>query len=286
MSEKPLTHTPHRCVTCGNEFTGKYCNACGEKILQAEERTLGHFFGEFIHLFTHADSKFLKSLKYLLLRPGFLTSEYLQGRRKLYTPPLTLFFIANLLYFLIVPLDTLNTKYVSQLEAQPYSESIRHLADQKQAEHQWTVEEISERYDAKSGVNSKLLLILLVLGFSVPVSLLFYSRNQYFFNHLVFATEFLNYLIFYILMAVPFLLFLIFGLLSALGVPVSLDVNSGGALILLLILIWGFLALAARRVYRQHWALTLVKTLLLFISFTCLVFLYRFMLFHLTIRML
>src|SRR4051812_37895474 len=93
------------CASCGHILNGKFCSQCGEKVLRKEDKSILHFFEEFFHMLTHADSKFLKSLKYLITKPGFLTREYLAGRRKLYASPLSLFFIGNLIYLLILPVD-------------------------------------------------------------------------------------------------------------------------------------------------------------------------------------
>lgn len=72
----------NQCASCGAALQGKFCSECGEKKLNEKDKSVMHFFEEFIHILTHADSKFLKSLKYLITKPGFLTSEHLAGRRK------------------------------------------------------------------------------------------------------------------------------------------------------------------------------------------------------------
>ena len=183
------------CVSCNAELQGKFCSACGEKVLHDKERTIGHFFGEFFHVLTHADSRFLKSLKYIFTRPGFLTNEFIRGRRKLYTAPLAMFVIGNLLYFLFSPVDALNTPYASQVQYQKYSATVRPIAEQRISQSQLTREQFIRKYDANSAKASKVILILMVFLFSVPVSLLFYSNTRYYVDHLTFATEVINVVI-------------------------------------------------------------------------------------------
>ncbi|NNF67655.1 MAG: DUF3667 domain-containing protein [Gammaproteobacteria bacterium] len=48
------------------------------------------------------DSRVWRTLFPLLRRPGFLTTEYLRGRRVHYTPPLRLYLVTSLIFFLFV----------------------------------------------------------------------------------------------------------------------------------------------------------------------------------------
>ena len=58
------------------------------------------------------DSKFLKSLKPLLFKPGFLTNEYIVGRRIRYIPPLRLYLFISLIFFFILALNPHKAKMV------------------------------------------------------------------------------------------------------------------------------------------------------------------------------
>jgi hypothetical protein len=49
------------CKNCGNQFLGKYCNECGEKVYTEHDKTFSHFLGETFHFITHWDSKILKA---------------------------------------------------------------------------------------------------------------------------------------------------------------------------------------------------------------------------------
>jgi len=48
------------------------------------------------------DSRMWRTLQCLLLKPGFLSSEHVQGRRARYTPPVRLYLVASILAFLMV----------------------------------------------------------------------------------------------------------------------------------------------------------------------------------------
>jgi hypothetical protein len=273
------------CASCGHILEGRFCSQCGEKVLRVEDKGLRHFFEEFFHGLTHADSKFLKSIKYLFTKPGFLTSEYLNGRRKLYASPLNLFFVANLVYLLIGPVDALNSHYVSQIRGQFYSGMITKQATGKMEHKKWTMAQMEEHYNSESGKVSKLLLIVFVFLFSLPVSMVFYTRDGYYSDHLVFATEFANFIILVVLTLLPYLLAIPLLLYVSLSKHrLHLNMNSDFTFVVLALILFSYLLIAAKRVYRTNWLIP--KTLLLLVSTVAVVTLYRFILFQVTISLL
>jgi uncharacterized protein DUF3667 len=54
---------------------------------------------DLVHEFLHVDSKIFRSVKLLLLKPGFLTREYFEGRRVRYVSPLRLYLVFSVIYF-------------------------------------------------------------------------------------------------------------------------------------------------------------------------------------------
>ena len=91
---------PRLCDNCGAELSGHYCSRCGQRA-ETEAHTVGHFMREAIEAFTHFDSRFWGTLRPLLRRPGFLTREYFAGRRARYLPPLRLYLIMSVLFFVL-----------------------------------------------------------------------------------------------------------------------------------------------------------------------------------------
>ena len=49
---------------------------------------------------THADSRLWRTLAALLFKPGHLTREFLAGRRARYLPPVRLYLVLSVLFFL------------------------------------------------------------------------------------------------------------------------------------------------------------------------------------------
>jgi hypothetical protein len=88
------------CENCGAEVTLRYCGACGQR-LEPPVHTLWHFTHVAAEDLTHADSRLWRTLGALLFRPGFLTAEFLAGRRARYLPPLRLYLVVSVAFFLV-----------------------------------------------------------------------------------------------------------------------------------------------------------------------------------------
>lgn len=99
-----MSHRPERkekdCLNCGTIVHGKYCHVCGQENTEPKESFWGmvtHFFNDI----THFDGKFFTTLKILLLRPGFLSAEYVRGKRMSYLNPVRMYVFTSALFFLI-----------------------------------------------------------------------------------------------------------------------------------------------------------------------------------------
>lgn len=92
------------CANCGAPLTGKYCSQCGQRHHEVPVHHFWHFVSEAFEDLTHADSRLWRTLIALLFRPGFLTREFLDGRRVRYLPPVRLYLVLSVLFFLIVAL--------------------------------------------------------------------------------------------------------------------------------------------------------------------------------------
>lgn len=95
----PLMDTPQRtCPNCGAPAHGPYCYACG----QSEKgmiRHLSEVMSDLADIVFNVDSRIFHSLWDLYIRPGFLTTEYLAGRRARYVTPFRLFFFLSIIAF-------------------------------------------------------------------------------------------------------------------------------------------------------------------------------------------
>ncbi len=101
MSIAGVTSSPPTpcCANCGVLLVGLYCHGCGQSA-EDFERSLGSLLGETVESLFHADGRLLHTLPPLVFRPASLTREYLAGRRTSQTPPLRLFLVVILLFFI------------------------------------------------------------------------------------------------------------------------------------------------------------------------------------------
>jgi hypothetical protein len=101
VSAPPLpAPQPPACENCGKPLAGEYCAACGQRH-EPHVHTLGHFASEAFESVTHADSRLWRTLGYLLVKPGFLSREFFNGKRARYLPPFRLYLVISLLFFVV-----------------------------------------------------------------------------------------------------------------------------------------------------------------------------------------
>jgi hypothetical protein len=96
----PQTEPPEACANCAAPLAGEYCAQCGQRRFRPEDRRLPRLLGQFLEALTDLDSRAWRSVRALLLQPGRLTQDWFAGRRARWLPPVALFLLANLVYFL------------------------------------------------------------------------------------------------------------------------------------------------------------------------------------------
>ena len=88
------------CLNCNAEVQSKYCHVCGQENIEPFE-TAWHLVTHFFNDITHFDGKFFNTLKYLITRPGFVSKEYMVGRRASYLNPVRMYVFTSAIFFLI-----------------------------------------------------------------------------------------------------------------------------------------------------------------------------------------
>jgi hypothetical protein len=92
------------CANCGATLNGAYCHACGQS--SHIHRSLLHMLEEVLHGIFHFDTKAWRTIPALILRPGHLTKEYIEGKRTSYVSPLALFLFLIFLMFFVFSYTT------------------------------------------------------------------------------------------------------------------------------------------------------------------------------------
>lgn len=93
------------CLNCGTALVAnaRFCSQCGQDTAN-HPPSLMEFVHEFVSHYIAVEGTLWKSLWGLMAKPGFLTREYLAGRKQRYVLPLRLLLTLGLLFFLALKL--------------------------------------------------------------------------------------------------------------------------------------------------------------------------------------
>ena len=92
-----------QCLNCKTSLKQhcKYCSVCGQSTLNLHQSFTKVAF-QALHEMLDIDGRLATTLKILLFSPGRLSKEFVEGRRIRYTPPLRMYLVISLLFFVIV----------------------------------------------------------------------------------------------------------------------------------------------------------------------------------------
>lgn len=89
------------CLNCGHTVEDRYCPHCGQENIELKEDAL-HMLSHTIADYFHFEHKFFGTLKPLLLKPGFLTKEYVAGKRMSYLHPVKIYIFISIVFFIFI----------------------------------------------------------------------------------------------------------------------------------------------------------------------------------------
>lgn len=94
----------HVCKQCDHSGSGKFCSNCGQAY-SIKKITLAGILDEVFHFFSHLEKGFPYTLKQIIVHPGQMQREYVEGQRIKYQKPFSMYFlcatIAALMYYWI-----------------------------------------------------------------------------------------------------------------------------------------------------------------------------------------
>jgi hypothetical protein len=153
------------CKNCDATLDGPFCPVCGQKDVDLERPFL-ELAREIIKETFDVDGRAWRTLKMLFAQPGGLTSEFLAGKRKTYTPPLRLYIFISVSFFVLMA----------------WAASRGLLLDQAQS-----VETDAARQANFMSDDLPRLMFLLMPVFALILKALF--RKRLYFDHLIFSVH-------------------------------------------------------------------------------------------------
>lgn len=233
---------------------------------------LGDFFSEFFSL----DGRHLRTALKLAI-PGKLTELYLEGKRASHIPPVRVYFVSSLLFFLLVGIPTpdasntnvyVNDVLIGREEPDPKLTQFQLLNFEESRTGRWVQKTFFKNVDQLYEMDPQDLLdaffrglertiptglILFLPGLALALKLLYVRRRVLYVDHLVVAVHVQSFM---------FVMFVIVRLVNLVGLDHLYPgwVNYIAAFFLVMPL---YLVLAMRRLYRQGWIKTFLKMVLL-----------------------
>lgn len=110
------------CANCGTERHGRFCAACGQEAKPLDP-PVRRFVKEFAQEFFDIDGRQLRSLRRLVFSPGFLTREYVEGRRIGWLSPLKLYLVCSVAAFAMFAIAGTDAGLKIQIQTDAHDEA-------------------------------------------------------------------------------------------------------------------------------------------------------------------
>lgn len=175
-----MSHQPERkeknCLNCGTTVVGRYCHVCGQENLEPKEN-LWHLTSHFFNDITHFDGKFFTTLKDIILKPGFLSKEYMLGKRTSYLNPVRMYIFTSAIFFLIF-FSFLHTRNDLHIEITINGKTIEQINKMDSASFAKFTARINEK-DGKRAIPMTRTEFKKYSDSALPASGIHFSNSQY-----------------------------------------------------------------------------------------------------------
>lgn len=96
----PLSEVHHECATCGTHYEGNYCPRCGQSS-KIGRYSFKNALLLYLDVWGLGNRGMFRTIRDLILRPGYMIRDYLRGMQMAYFPPFKLFFLLLALSVLV-----------------------------------------------------------------------------------------------------------------------------------------------------------------------------------------
>ena len=292
VTEETPAPAPRQCKNCRALLVGVFCHQCGQEADTGLRNAL-KMFGEGIGELFEFDSRVRRTFLPLFFKPGYLSLEWVAGRRARYVRPVRLYLFVSVVFFIAFTLATdFDTSELREQLAErpttaepavteegtaapaqetpkrrrwiedmqiglPFFDEARTEAFKDRLE--WLADNPDQLIDQARSLAPQMMFLLLPL-FALLLKVLYLFTRRYYAEHLVLAlhTHSFLYIAFLTLMALA-------GISSWASNQVAaawVGIPAGWLFVALWIWIPVYLFVAQKRFYGQGWFFTTIKYLL------------------------
>ncbi len=184
----------HICQNCGTDLHGNYCSNCGQKRASLHDKSVRALFAHFIEEFFTYDSRFLRSIKYLFTRPGYLTHEYISSRYQSYVSPLKMFlFTSFALFFIMINIDS--DQYKSLVTETDDGDFMKEFILEQQSLSGKSQDLYIENFNSQFNDNITLYIFIIMILFSVLLKIVYLPKHYFYAEHIVLTLHFFTFVL-------------------------------------------------------------------------------------------
>jgi hypothetical protein len=129
----PLSEVHHECATCGTHYEGNYCPRCGQSS-KIGRYSFKNALLLYLDVWGLGNRGMFRTIRDLILRPGYMIRDYLRGMQMAYFPPFKLFFLLLALSVLVdsgMNIQGINREKQNEKESEElvkqFSKDVLHL---------------------------------------------------------------------------------------------------------------------------------------------------------------
>ena len=197
------------CPNCHTALAGAWCYACGQR---GEEfhRSIWRLAWEAIIGLTDLDGRIWQTITRLILQPGKLTRDYLDGHRAVQVPPFRIFLVVLLMVFFAGSLDLSRNRQNFKLATPNSPEAAKILSPEmrKNMDNQlgdpqasnWLKERLMFSLDhqdaffaAVADWGQRFAVLMLPIAALMLSVLFLFKKDVYVFDHLIFSMHSLSF---------------------------------------------------------------------------------------------
>ena len=173
------------------------------------------FLKNFFKEVTNVDNRIINTLKILISKPGYLTYLHFNSSEEKHIPPIRLYLIINLVFFLAISILSTSQFRIFNFNLASFSlgnQVYQNLIKEEIQSSNLTKEIYEERFNAHIKYNQPALVFLMVPFFALLLKFIFLAKKRYYLEHLYFALDYLSFFLCSLTLATILYRILVFGL--------------------------------------------------------------------------